>query len=302
MTAPAIVVELVERFDAHRPTYQSGQYNEAQLRAGVHQSAVRGPGLGRLQPQGLRRRLQGGHPRGRDPDRRPDQGAGLLLPRRRRHAELLRRGQEAVGRHSRRRRPRLPASPLRLVGQAAGERPDRLRGVRRLRLPHPAGEDRQGVRGPGHLSHATREYLDRWDELVGLFSPEAIRRGSIERFVAGKKIKKGTAEVDAAFLAEIESWRLRAGAEPRPAQPGHFAARPELRRAADHRPHRVPADLRGPRDRALRHAADPAERARTSTAGWASCSSGPTTATTRACSISRREGPPRAARRTDARA
>ena len=52
------------------------------------------------------------------------------------------------------------------------------------------------------------EYLDRWDELVGLLSPEAIFRGSIERFLADKKIKKGTASVDAAFLAEMESWRL----------------------------------------------------------------------------------------------
>ena len=51
------------------------------------------------------------------------------------------------------------------------------------------------------------QYLDRWDELFDLFSPEAIRRGSLEKLVASKKIKKGTAEVDAAFLAEIESWR-----------------------------------------------------------------------------------------------
>ena len=51
------------------------------------------------------------------------------------------------------------------------------------------------------------EYVDRWDELFGLFAPEAIRRGSLERFVAGKKTKKGTAEVDKAFLQEIESWR-----------------------------------------------------------------------------------------------
>ena len=42
---------------------------------------------------------------------------------------------------------------------------------------------------------------------TALFSPEAIRRGSLEKFVASKKVKKGTAEVDAAFLGEIESWR-----------------------------------------------------------------------------------------------
>ena len=51
------------------------------------------------------------------------------------------------------------------------------------------------------------EYVDCWDELVGLFSPEAIRRGALDKFISSKKIKKGTAEVDAAFLDEIESWR-----------------------------------------------------------------------------------------------
>ncbi len=51
------------------------------------------------------------------------------------------------------------------------------------------------------------EYVDCWDELAGLFSPEAIRRGALDKFISSKKIKKGTAEVDAAFLDEIESWR-----------------------------------------------------------------------------------------------
>ena len=130
---------------------------------GVPQSVLRGPRLGRLQPQGLRRRLQGGDPRGRDQDRRPDQGARLLFPGRRRHAEFLRRGQEAVGRYRRGGQPRLPVAALCLVGQAAGEHPDRLRGVRRLRLPHPAGEDRQGLDRPGHLPqvHRVRRPLGR---------------------------------------------------------------------------------------------------------------------------------------------
>ena len=44
------------------------------------------------------------------------------------------------------------------------------------------------------------QYIERWDELFDLFSPEAIRRGSLEKLVASKKIKKGTAEVDTAFL------------------------------------------------------------------------------------------------------
>jgi len=51
------------------------------------------------------------------------------------------------------------------------------------------------------------EYEARWEELAGLFSPDAIRRGALDKFIASKKVKKGTAEVDDAFLADIEKWR-----------------------------------------------------------------------------------------------
>jgi hypothetical protein len=51
------------------------------------------------------------------------------------------------------------------------------------------------------------EYLDRWDEIEGIFGKESVYRGSFDRFAAQSKTKHGTAEVDAAFLAEIEGWR-----------------------------------------------------------------------------------------------
>jgi predicted type IV restriction endonuclease len=51
------------------------------------------------------------------------------------------------------------------------------------------------------------EYPDRWDELCSVFSPEAIRKGSFDKYVEDTKVRKGTAEVDDAFLAEIEGWR-----------------------------------------------------------------------------------------------
>jgi len=51
------------------------------------------------------------------------------------------------------------------------------------------------------------QYLDRWEEIAGVFSKEAIRKGSFDRFAESTKGKKGTAEVDAAFLKEIEEWR-----------------------------------------------------------------------------------------------
>jgi hypothetical protein len=52
-----------------------------------------------------------------------------------------------------------------------------------------------------------RDYLAKWDELAAIFSPEAILRGSFDQYAAGIKGKKGTLEVDDAFLVEIEGWR-----------------------------------------------------------------------------------------------
>jgi predicted type IV restriction endonuclease len=51
------------------------------------------------------------------------------------------------------------------------------------------------------------QYDDRWDELAGIFSREAVYKGSFDRYAESTKKKRGTTEVDAAFLAEIESWR-----------------------------------------------------------------------------------------------
>jgi hypothetical protein len=51
------------------------------------------------------------------------------------------------------------------------------------------------------------DYLERWDDLLGLFSPDAIQKGSLDRYVETSKSRKGTSAVDDAFLAEIEKWR-----------------------------------------------------------------------------------------------
>ncbi len=51
------------------------------------------------------------------------------------------------------------------------------------------------------------EYIDRWDEIAGIFSLDAIRKGSFDNYVESNKKKRGTAEVDAVFLDEIEAWR-----------------------------------------------------------------------------------------------
>ena len=51
------------------------------------------------------------------------------------------------------------------------------------------------------------DYADRWEEIAGVFSRDAILKGSFDKYVESKKAKKGTTEVDTAFLQEIEQWR-----------------------------------------------------------------------------------------------
>ncbi len=52
-----------------------------------------------------------------------------------------------------------------------------------------------------------KDYQAKWDELVSIFSREAILKGSFDKYAESSKLKKGTATVDDAFLSEIEDWR-----------------------------------------------------------------------------------------------
>jgi type I restriction-modification system DNA methylase subunit/predicted type IV restriction endonuclease len=52
-----------------------------------------------------------------------------------------------------------------------------------------------------------KEYAERWEGIKDIFSREAILKGSFDKYVESKKAKRGTTEVDAAFLQEIERWR-----------------------------------------------------------------------------------------------
>ncbi|HXQ38357.1 MAG TPA: type I restriction endonuclease, partial [Anaerolineales bacterium] len=52
-----------------------------------------------------------------------------------------------------------------------------------------------------------KDYIEKWDEIAAIFSREAVLKGSFDEYAEGIKTKKGTTEVDDAFLAEIERWR-----------------------------------------------------------------------------------------------
>ncbi|MDO9289511.1 MAG: hypothetical protein Q7T83_12070, partial [Thermodesulfovibrionales bacterium] len=51
------------------------------------------------------------------------------------------------------------------------------------------------------------DFSEKWTEIEPIFSREAILKGSFDKYAEKGKHKRGTAEVDDAFLKEIESWR-----------------------------------------------------------------------------------------------
>jgi len=55
--------------------------------------------------------------------------------------------------------------------------------------------------------YSFHDYLEKWDEISAIFSREAVLKGSFDKFAEGMKGKKGTADVDDAFLEEMERWR-----------------------------------------------------------------------------------------------
>jgi hypothetical protein len=51
------------------------------------------------------------------------------------------------------------------------------------------------------------DYAEKWDQIAAILSKDAILKGAFDKYAEGTKSKRGTAEVDDAFLQEIESWR-----------------------------------------------------------------------------------------------
>jgi len=57
------------------------------------------------------------------------------------------------------------------------------------------------------LYYTFDQYVEKWDEIAGIFSRKAVLKGSFDKYAESSKKKRGTAEVDDAFLEEIERWR-----------------------------------------------------------------------------------------------
>lgn len=53
------------------------------------------------------------------------------------------------------------------------------------------------------------DYPAKWDEIADIFAKAAVLNGSFDKYAATTKGKRGTAEFDDDFLADMEAWRKR---------------------------------------------------------------------------------------------
>lgn len=71
-----------------------------------------------------------------------------------------------------------------------------------------AKPDKNDKASKARLFYCTfRDYAAKWDEIAAIFSKEAVLKGSFDKYASTSKGKRGTTEVDGAFLEEIEGWR-----------------------------------------------------------------------------------------------
>jgi len=72
-------------------------------------------------------------------------------------------------------------------------------------LQRPKPQDKPNV---GRVMYFTfEEYPDHWEDISEVFAKESVLKGSFDKYAQETKGKRGTGEVDAEFLKEIEGWR-----------------------------------------------------------------------------------------------
>ncbi len=233
MPAPATIIDLVQRFADNAAEYRAGHYNETQLRREFLDPFFEALGWDVNNRQGYAEAYKDVIHEDAHQDGRGHQGAGLRFPHRRR-AQVLCRGQETVGQHQGRTSPR-PSNCAATPGRPSC-RLRILTDFEEFAVYDCRGKpDKNDKAATGRVMYLTYDqYAEKWDEIAAIFSREAVLKGSFDRYAEATKGKRGTADVDDAFLAEIERWRDLLARNIALRNPDLSPARIELRRADDH--------------------------------------------------------------------
>ncbi len=198
MPAPKIALELIDRFDRNLDAYRSGHYNEAQVRAEFIAPFFEALGWDIYNKEGIAEAYKdvvhedaikvGGAYKAPDYSFRIGGTRKFFLEAKKPSVDIKDKPSAAFQLRRYAWSAKLPLSILTDFEEFA---------VYDCRVK-PVQTDKPSTARVMYL--AFNEYADRWDELYGLFSRDAVRKGDFDRYVASTTRKRGTAEVDSAFL------------------------------------------------------------------------------------------------------
>ena len=205
VVAPKEIIELVERFDRNIDSYLSGQYNETQLRREFVDPFFKALGWDVDNEKGYAEAYKdvihedaikvGGSTKAPDYCFRIGGARKFFVEAKKPSVNL----KDDIS----------PAFQLRRYSWSAKLPLGILTDFEELAVYdgriQPVKTDRSSKARTMYLTY--KEYVDRWDEIATIFSQDAVLKGSFDKYVESSKRKRGTAEVDAAFLKEIENWR-----------------------------------------------------------------------------------------------
>lgn len=205
MAAPQAVIELVERFDRNVESYRSGQYNETQIRREFIDPFFKALGWDVDNEKGYAEAYKdvihedavkvGASTKAPDYSFRIGGTRKFFVEAKKPSVNL----KDDIS----------PAFQLRRYSWSAKLPLGILTDFEELAVydgrVQPVKNDKASKARVKYFTY--KEYVDRWDEIATVFSHEEVLKGSFDKYVESSKAKRGTAEVDAAFLKEIETWR-----------------------------------------------------------------------------------------------
>ncbi len=205
MSAPQEVIRLVERFALHRDDYRAGNYNETQLRREFLDPLLKALGWDVDNEQGYAEAYKevvhedaikiGGATKAPDYSLRIGGVRKYFVEAKKPSVNLKDDPAPAYQLRRYAWSAKLPLSILTDFEELA---------IYDCRI-RPVNTDKASTARTLYIT--CDQYAVRWDEIASIFSREAILKGSFDKYAESKRAKRGTAEVDAAFLGEIEQWR-----------------------------------------------------------------------------------------------
>ena len=207
MPAPREIIDLVARFEQQLDAYKSGGYNESQLRLEFLDPFFKALGWDVANTEGYAEQYKdvisedairiGGATKAPDYSFRIGGSRKFFLEAKKPSVDIK---EDASPAHQLRSYAWSAKLPLSILSSFEGF------AIYDGRLK-PRKDDKAST---GRIFYCTfREYAGKWDWVASIFSRDAVLKGSFDKFAESTKGKRGTSEVDAEFLAEIEGWRKR---------------------------------------------------------------------------------------------